>query len=148
MKKIAGAIFLATLLSTCLMVRTGSAERVKTYEDLLALLSNESSPEHQTKLLEIINKSQKAMIDQYSKQNVISSSVSRYFKFKDPIAIHYISDQYFAVSFPERFKTPLPASTERPLLSPGSKMRKMRRQNKETFNQRCGKGNYYRARDR
>ena len=99
MKKIAGAIFLATLLSTCLMVRTGSAERVKTYEDLLVLLSNENSPEHQTKLLEKIHKSQKAMIDQYSKQNVISSSVSRYFKFKDPIAIHHISDQYFAVSF-------------------------------------------------
>lgn len=99
MKKIAGAIFLATLLSTCLMVRSGSAERVKTYEDLLALLSNEDSPEHQAKLLERIHKSQKAMIDQYSKQNVISSSVSRYFKFKDPIAIHHISDQYFAVSF-------------------------------------------------
>lgn len=99
MKKIAGAIFLTALLSTCLMVRTGSAERVKTYEDLLALLSNENNSEHKAKLLEKIHKFQRMMIDQYSKQNVISSSVSRYFKFKDPIAIHHISDQYFAVSF-------------------------------------------------
>ncbi|XPS87264.1 uncharacterized protein Dvar_52820 [Desulfosarcina variabilis str. Montpellier] len=39
------------------------------------------------------------MIDQYSKQNFIPSSVSRYFKYKAPIAIHPISEQHVAVSF-------------------------------------------------
>jgi hypothetical protein len=98
MKKLAGSIILITYLSIC-QAHLGFAERVTTYEDLLVELSEGKSPQHKDKILEIIKQSQKSMIDQYSKQGFISSSVSRYFKFKEPIAVHHISDQYFAVSF-------------------------------------------------
>ena len=94
-----GSIVLLTLLSTCLHARTSVAELVPTYEDLLVVLSEGKSPQVRDEISEIILKAQKSMIDQYSKQNFISNSVARYFKFKSPIAVHHISDKHFAVSF-------------------------------------------------
>jgi hypothetical protein len=99
MKKIAGVIVLVTVLFTCLQGYTAFAERITTYEDLLVALSEGKSSQHRKNVSDLIYGSQKTMIDQYGKKNVIPSSVSRYFKFKDPIAIHPISDRYFAVSF-------------------------------------------------
>lgn len=99
MIKSAGSIFLITVLAICLQVRIGFAEIVNSYENLLTVLSEGKNQQHQEKISNIILNAQKMMIEQYCKQNVISSAVSRYFKFKEPIAIHPISDQYLAISF-------------------------------------------------
>ncbi len=90
-------ILLSVLLSTLVFLHPVSAEPVNGYGELVTLIEDGNG--NAKEVLETIQSSQKTMLKEYLIKQNVSSVMKRHFNFQQPIGLHHISDQYFAISF-------------------------------------------------